>query len=155
VKPILLTGIAALLIFAVPLPAKASLGGDVSSVRTDQVHLQGTLKTTTNGIYTTQEVKTPNGVVVREFVSSAGQVFAVAWQGPTRPDLQQVLGNYFQTFKSAVQATTNKNHRIARNSFAIKQPGLVVEMGGHMRWLVGRAYIPTMVPSEVRLEEIR
>jgi hypothetical protein len=153
VKPILLTGMAVLLTFAVPLPAKASLGGDASSVRADQIHLQATLKTTTNGIYTTQEFKTPNGVVVREFVSSAGQVFAVAWQGPTRPDLHQLMGTYFETFKQAVQ-TQQKTNRV-RGPLVIKQPGLVVQLGGHMRYLVGRVYIPSMVPPQVQLEEIR
>jgi hypothetical protein len=30
-----------------------------------------------------------------------------------------------------------------------------VEMGGHMRALSGRAYVPDMLPQSVRAEEVR
>jgi hypothetical protein len=153
VKPILLAVVAALLISAVPLPAGASLGGTVASVQADQTRMHGALNAVKNDRYTVDELKAPTGVTVREYVSPAGQVFAITWQGPTRPDLQQVLGTYFQTFKAAVQAK-QKTTRI-RGPLYIDQAGLVVQMGGHMRWLVGRAYVPSMVPSNVELEEIR
>ncbi|MGB6485219.1 MAG: DUF2844 domain-containing protein [Candidatus Acidiferrales bacterium] len=152
-KLILLTVAAALMILAIPFPAKASLGGDITSVRADKARLQGTLQATKNGVYTVEEVKAPTGLLLREYVSSNGQVFAVTWQGPTRPDLQQVLGTYFTTFTQAVQAA--RGHRIGRGPLVIKRPGLVVEMAGHMRWLVGRVYVPSMVPPEVQMEEIR
>lgn len=153
-KPILLTVAAVFLISAVPFPAEASLGGTVASVQADQKTLHGTLQATTkSGAYTVQEVKSPNGVIVREYVSTAGQVFAVAWQGPIRPNMQQLLGSYFQTFKAATQVRSGG--RVLRGQVNIKQDGLVVQMGGHMRWLVGRAYVPSMVPATVQLEEIR
>ena len=153
-KPILLTIAAALLIAVVPFPAEASLGGTVASVQADQKMLHGTLQATTkNGAYSVQELKSASGVIVREYISTAGQVFAVSWQGPTRPDMQQLLGSYFQTFRSAIQA--KRSGPIIRGSVIVKQAGLVVEMGGHMRWLVGRAYVPGMVPANVQMEEIR
>lgn len=153
-KPILLTVAAVLLISVVPLRAEASLGGTAASVQTDQKMLHSTLQATTkNDAYTVQELKSTNGVTVREYVSMAGQVFAVTWHGSMQPNLQQLLGNYFQTFKSAIQA--KRSGPIAHGSIIIKQAGLVVEMGGHMRWLVGRAYVPGMVPSNVQMEEIR
>lgn len=153
-KPILLTVAAVLLVSAVSFPAEASLGGTVASVQADQKALHGTLEATTKSdAYTVQEMKSPNGVVVREYVSTAGQVFAIAWQGPMRPDMQQLLGSYFQTFRSAVQV--KRAGRVVRGPMTIKEAGLVVQMAGHMRWLVGRAYVETMVPSNVQLEEIR
>lgn len=152
-KPTLLTIMAALLTLAVPLSAQASLGGDVTSVHADQAKLQATLHTTASSAYTVEEVKAPTGVVVREYVSSAGKVFAVSWQGPTRPDLQQLLGSYFQVFQQALQ--TQKPTRLRRGPIFINQPGFVLEMGGHMRFLVGRAYVPSLVPANVQMEEIR
>jgi hypothetical protein len=152
VKPTLLVVVAALLIPAIPLPAKASLGGTVASVHTDQTMLHATLRATTESAYTVQEIKAPSGIVVREYVSTAGQVFAVTWLGPTRPNLQQVLGTYFSTFKQALQT---KSKRQARGPRIFRQGDLVVEMGGHMRALVGRAYVTSMIPPEVHLEEIR
>lgn len=148
------TALATLLMFAVPLTARASLGGKFASVQADQAHLHGTLQTTTNSTYAIHELKAPTGLVVREYIStSTGEVFAVTWQGQTKPDLQQVLGSYFQTFKDALQS--QKKSRLHRAPIFINQPGLVVQMGGHMGFIVGRAYIPSMVPGNVQLEEIR
>ena len=152
-KRTLLAFAAAIVTLAVPLSAQASLGGDAASVHADQTHFQSVLRSTVNSGYTVQELKAPTGVVVREYVSSAGKVFAVSWQGPVRPDLQQLLGSYFQTFVQAVHS--QKTNRMRRAPLIINQPGFVFEMGGHMRWIVGRAYIPSMVPANVRVEEIR
>jgi hypothetical protein len=154
VKLIQTTALAALFMLAVPLTASASLGGNFGSVQADQARLHGTLQSTANSTYTIHELKAPTGLVVREYVStSTGEVFAVTWQGPTKPDLQQVLGSYFQTFKSALQS--QKTSRLHRAPIMINQSGLVVQMGGHMRFVVGRAYVPSMVPGNVQMEEIR
>lgn len=152
-KRTLLVLAAALVTLGLPLSVQASLGGDAASVRSDQTHLQSTTRTTANSAYTVHELKAPTGVIVREYVSSAGRVFAVSWQGPVRPDLQQLLGAYFQTFVQAVHS--QKPSRLRRAPLVIRQPGFVFEMGGHMRWIVGRAYIPSMVPANVPMEDIR
>lgn len=139
---------------AVPLTARASLGGNFTSVQADQAHLHGTLQSTANSTYTIHELKAPTGLVVREYLStSTGEVFAVTWQGSTKPDMQQVLGSYFQTFKDALQS--QKTSRLHRAPIIVNRPGLVVQMGGHMGFIVGRAYVPNMVPGNVQLEEIR
>jgi hypothetical protein len=142
-----------LTILAIPFPAVASLGGDTKSVQADQARLHGTLRSTTNGTYTVNEIRAPTGVVLREYVSLAGKVFGVAWQGPSRPDLRQVLGAYFEPFMEAVQA--QKTPRVARGPLVIEQAGLVVEMGGHMRSFFGRAYIPEIMPPDVTAKEIQ
>jgi hypothetical protein len=143
----------ALAALASPRPLSASLGGDATSVEADRVKMQATVQTTSKDLYTIQEIHTSNNTVVREFVSPAGKVFAVAWQGQSRPDLPQLLGTYFDTFHQAAEA--QKAHRTQRGVLSIQQSGLVVQMGGHMRYLVGRAYVPQMVPSGVKVEEIR
>ena len=152
-KSTLLLAVATLMTLAIPLPARASLGGDIKSVQADQALMKGTLQSTKTASYTIEEVKAPTGLLVREYLSAGGQVFAITWQGSTRPNLQQILGTHFQAFEQAIQA--QKAGRIRRAPLAINEPGLVVEMGGHMRWLVGRAYVPTMIPPEVQMEEIR
>lgn len=152
-KRILFASVVILATLAIPLSAQASLGGDAASVHADQMHFQSVLRSTANSAYTVQELKAPTGVMVREYVSTAGKVFAVSWQGPVRPDLQQLLGSYFQTFIQAVHA--QKPSRMKRAPLVINQPGFVFAMGGHMRWIVGRAYDPTLVPANVQMEEIR
>jgi hypothetical protein len=122
-------------------------------VHDDQTKLQGTLKTTSSGSYEIHEIQAANGIVLREYVSPSGSVFGVAWQGRTRPDLRQVLGSYYDQFVKAVEA-----QRAQRRGFGpllIQQPGLVVEMGGHMRAMMGRAFLPQSLPAGIRPEEIR
>jgi hypothetical protein len=143
----------ALLLLLLPLPALAALGGDISSVQEDQAQMKGTLKTTQATSYTLHEIKGAAGTVVREYVSPDGEVFGVAWQGPAIPNLQQILGSYFQTFSEAAQAQRTA-HR-SRGPLNIQQPGLVVESNGHARSFSGRAYDPGKLPQGVTANEIR
>lgn len=135
---------------AFALPAAAELGGNVSSIQADQEHMKGTRHVTTNAAYSVHEIQAATGTTVREFVSPAGTVFAVAWQGPSTPDLQQLLGPYFAQYSQAIQTK-----RAGRQPVAIRQPGLVVEAGGHMRSFSGRAYLPQLMPQGVASEVIK
>jgi hypothetical protein len=138
---------------AAPFSACASLGGDLTSVRDDQAKMQGTLQTTSNGSYNVNEIQAPSGVVLREYVSLSGSVFGVAWQGRSHPDLHQVLGAYYDRYAQAVQSQRAQRH--GHGPLLIQQPGLVVQMGGHMRSLTGRAFLPQSLPAGVRPEEIQ
>jgi hypothetical protein len=138
----------------ISLPAFAGLGDDVSSVQADQVHMQGSLRTTQAQAYTVHEIQAPTGIVVREYVSpTSGKVFAVAWQGPWPPDMRQILSNYFRQYQQAAQAQATS--RAGRHPLLIQEPGLVVQAGGHMRSFAGRAYVPEMLPQGVSAEAIR
>ena len=136
-----------------PSTASATLGGDVTTVEGDRARMEATLRTTSKQLYTVHEIHAANNVIVREFVSSAGKVFGVAWEGPTRPDLRQVLGTYFDQFTKAAQE--QKAQRAGRAPLVIQEPGFVLMMGGHARAFAGRAYVPGMVPAGVQLEELR
>jgi len=138
---------------ALALPALAALGGDVASVHEDQAQMKGTLKTTEGTTYTVHEIKGAAGIVVREYVSPDDKVFGVAWQGPAMPNLQQILGSYFETFSEAAQAQ-RAAHR-ARGPLYIQQPGLVVESTGHARTFSGRAFDPGKLPQGVTVNDIR
>ncbi len=137
----------------ISLPAFAGLGEDVSSVQTDQAHLQGSLRTTQAQAYTLHEIQAPTGTMIREYVSSSGKVFAVAWQGPWPPDMRQILASYFTPYQQAVQARANLH--AGRGPLTISQPGFIVQSFGHMRSFAGRAYIPQMLPQGVSAEAIR
>jgi hypothetical protein len=142
----------ALLAIASSLPAVASLGGTPDSINTDRVQLNGALATHQLASCTVQEIKMPTGTVVREYVSSAGMVFAVAWQGPFKPNLQQLFGSYFEQYAAA--AKEQKAKYVGRRPMALKLPGLVVERSGYMRAEYGHAYIPQQVPAGVNVEEL-
>ncbi len=153
--PVIATFAAMILIFMTALPAFAGLGEDAGSVQADQARMQASLRTTQAQAYTLQEIQAPTGIVVREYVSPAsGKVFAVAWQGPWPPNMQQILASYFDQFQQAAQARAG-TARAMRRPLVINLPGLVVESGGHMRSFAGRAYIPAMLPQGVTAEAIR
>lgn len=142
-----------ILMLMTALPAFAALGEPASSVQADRAHMQGTLRTTQTQNYTVHEIHAATGTVVREYVSTSGKVFAVAWQGPWPPDMRQILGASFEQYHQAAQAQANS--RPVRRTLRIEQPGLVVHSGGHMRSFAGQAYIPEMLPQGVSAEEIR
>jgi hypothetical protein len=130
----------------------AALGGDVSSVQADVAHLQGMLHVNPAASYTVHEIQAPDGTRVREYLSPAGKVFAVAWQGPWLPDLQQLLGSYFAQYQRAAQSP---KERVARAPLSVHDANLVVEQSGHMRSFAGRAYLVDQFPKGVAPESVR
>ena len=128
----------------------AGLGGDESSVQTDQARMGASVAITRNSAYAVHELKTPGGPVVREYVSPSGTVFGVTWQGASKPDLRQLLGAHYEEVQQAVSS-----HGAHRGPIVIHEPGLVFEMGGHMRAIAGRAYLPQLLPSGVQADAIR
>jgi len=147
-----LAGIA-VLAFGLCLPAFAALGGDVSSVQTDQAYMRASIKTTAGQAYTLHEIKTPAGTIVREFVSADGKVFGVAWRGPSMPPMQQILGTFFPQFSAGVEA--RQSGHVRRGPLNIQEPGLVVQNNGHPRGFFGRAYVPGMLPQGITPDQIR
>lgn len=130
--------------------ASATLGEAAQSVRNDQVRMRGTLRSSQTQAYAVHEIQAPYGTLVREYVSpSSGKVFAITWQGPRIPDLQQLLGAYFEQYARAVQS------RRGHGPLIIEVPGLVVQSAGHQRSFTGRAYLPQEVPSGVRAHTLR
>jgi hypothetical protein len=133
-----------------PCIAQAGLGQPESTVQADAVQLKGSSKATEHAGYRVQEIQLPSGTLVREFVGSDGKVFAVAWNGPTVPNLRQTLGQYFDNFVTAAQAKHADHHHLQ-----IQQSDLVVQAGGHMRAFSGRAYLPQAVPAGVSIGDLR
>jgi hypothetical protein len=143
----------ALLMMTFPIPALAALGGDLTSVQEDQAQMKGSLKTTQAEAYTIHEIKASVGTVVKEYVSPAGKVFAITWHGQFIPNMQQLLGTYFDQYAQA--AKEQRESHPGRHPLNIQQSGLVVQSGGHMRSYTGRAYIPDMVPQGVNVDALQ
>lgn len=135
--------------------AHASLGGDSASVETDRAHMKvkhaARLTPSSTGSYTVHETTLPTGTLVRQYVSSAGVVFAVSWSGPFMPDLRQLLGPHFDTMVARQAKQNHVSHRTLRQH----ESDLVVESGGHPRSFVGRAYLPNAIPAGVGEKDIQ
>jgi uncharacterized protein DUF2844 len=134
-----------------PLPGWAVLGDSAASVLNDQARMKGTLRSVDMKTYTMHEIATPDGTTVREYVSPAGVVFGVAWEGPFPPDLQHLLGPYFEQARQAVQ----QQERHGRTPISIETADLVVHQTGHPRSFHGQAYIPQLIPQDVKSSDIR
>jgi uncharacterized protein DUF2844 len=144
----LLTGIAFVLIGTAPV--WAVLGKPAASVARDHERVGGALRTTAAAGFTVQEMEADDGIVVREYVSPQGDVFAVSWSGPARPNLSALLGDYYPQLQNASRSPVRH-----RGPFALRTAHLVVEMGGQMRALHGRAYLPDRLPATFSAAAIR
>jgi hypothetical protein len=131
-------------------PAFAALGGDLSSVQADRARLQASERTIATQEYTVHEMQTARGTLIRQFVSPAGTVFAVSWQG-SAPDLEQLLGDYFDQYVQAVQAQPSRRAR----GIHIDTGDFIFESGGHMRFVSGRAFLRSKLPSGVSSDQLR
>ena len=84
------------------------------------------LRTMANEGYIVQQIEAADGMVVREYVSSTGLVFGVAWQGPQMPDLIQLLGASFLLYEAALPAPVTDGHPwwCIRRRWSSKCPGI-------------------------------
>lgn len=130
--------------------AEAALGGDAASMQADQAEMKAGQTITAADAYQVYELQTATGMVVREYLSAAGTVFAVAWEGPMLPNLRRLLGDYFARYTEAAQSW-----RGGHGHLVIRQDDLVVESSGRMRAFFGRAYLPQRIPQGVAVSDIR
>lgn len=144
----LLTGVAFVLLGTTS--SWAVLGKPAASVVRDHEQVGGELRTTAAAGFSVQEIEAADGIVVREYVSPKGEVFAVSWSGPARPNLALLLGDYYRAFQDASRSPMRH-----RGPFAMRTDHLVVEMGGQMRARHGRAYLPDRLPAAVSAAAIR
>jgi len=142
----------ALLALGLGGPARAALGEPASSLDADRKALSAARGVTTPGDAYSVEELVSHGNVVREYVSKAGVVFALAWRGQSPPDLGPLLGGYASEYRqAAARARGRPGHRYRK----LETPRLVVESFGHMRDLGGRVYAPSLLPPGVTPDEIR
>jgi hypothetical protein len=149
-----LTGFVVFLIAACPFQASATLGSDVTTVNEDRAKMQGALMSITrNDRFEVHQLQASNGTTVREYVSSTGTVFAVSWEGQWMPDLRQVLGPYFDAYQQTVPEV--RKARRSHGPMTFRSGDLVVQIGGHPRAFVGRAYIERLMPQGMQAQTIR
>ena len=97
--------------------AQAGLGGSFASVKSDGGHMGARMASLSMRGYARHDLTRGNGGLVHEFTNASGQVFAVTWSGPGKPDLRTVLGPSF----AAYQASAGGG--IGRARHALRRPG--------------------------------
>ncbi|HBA86608.1 MAG TPA: hypothetical protein DCZ75_01075 [Geobacter sp.] len=134
-----------------PRWSEATLGEPAESIARDGEALSAVARSSTSRTgYTIAEISSAT-TCIREYVTTSGTVFAVAWNGLAHPDLSVLLGSYNQEYRDALG---RQPRRLGRRQTQVKSDRVVVETWGHMRNLQGRAYLPELVPEGVSLYDI-
>ena len=134
-------------------PAPAELGGSIASVRADGSRMRAPIVSQSMRGYARHDLTRSNGGTVREFTNAQGQVFAVTWSGPGKPDLRAVLGRYFATFQAA-GADRPYGRRMLRRPPTVDQADLQIQSAGHMGFFHGVAFIPSLAPAGVSAADL-
>ncbi|MGO9611962.1 MAG: DUF2844 domain-containing protein [Dissulfurispiraceae bacterium] len=130
----------------------ATLGESAGSIESDRKELSAVKRgVTVRNSYTIHEIYSEANTV-REYVSSSGVVFGIAWNGLVYPDITQLLGSYAGEYQKALQQTPRQK---GSRHLRVESSGVIVEQWGHMRSLQGRAYAPALIPSGVSVDEIK
>ena len=142
-----LTGCGALLL---PGISQAALGASMESIAADQAGLHASINVSVHPGYEIHELTLPSGTSVREYVTGAGIVFAVTWNGAALPDLRQILGSSFADYLGAAQSRHGGHHHLS-----LARSDLSIVSSGHMRAFTGRAVLLPLVPAGVSGNELR
>jgi hypothetical protein len=134
-------------------PALAALGGTADSVSTDTSAMRGMLRSIPEVQYDVQEIDS-SSVTVREYVTRAGQVFAVTWQGIAPPNFQQLLGTYYTRLQAGAATARAGHGPAAHRHYGINQSDFVMQSLGRMGNFHGVAYVPSLVPTGVDVGQL-
>jgi hypothetical protein len=117
----------------------------VASVADNEAHLGAarTVRKLASG--ERHELTLPSGLVVHEYVSAGGAVYAVTWSGPRMPDLRELLGPYFAQLSAG--GSKGGHHHVS-----LTGSDLVVRSAGHRGAFAGRAWVPSLVPAGVKVD---
>ncbi|MBV8620109.1 MAG: DUF2844 domain-containing protein [Curvibacter sp.] len=139
------------LLWACQFSAHAALGAAPETTASASLHLNARMATSSAAAYSLHTMTSADGTVVKEYVGTDGLVFAVSWQGPWRPNLQQLLGTSYQ----ALQDASAKVRTQGRRPILISNTDLVLRSGGHPRAFFGVAYLPSLLPDGVTAADIQ
>jgi Protein of unknown function (DUF2844). len=136
-----------------PLASYAALGGAPGTGAASQPVLRSAVSLNASeaaALYTMRASSGADGVTIHEYVLPSNVVFAVTWQGPVRPDMSALLGSYFPNFtNAAAQRARGAGPMIEHNG------DFHIESAGRAGRFFGKAYLPRLVPANVRVEQLQ
>lgn len=142
-----------MLVLMTTLPASAGLGASTDSIRDDQLSMRARITIIPVRDCTVHGLSSPLGMVIREYVSSNGTVFAISWHGPFAPDMHRVLAKRFELY--SLELKKQNTRTMGHSALDIRTPFLAMESVGHMRAYARRAYNPSLLPAGINSDEIR
>ena len=94
-----------------------------------------------------------DGSSIREYVAPSGIVFAVAWSTRLKPRLETLLGAQAPAYAAAASAAMAAPG--VRHGVSLASGDLVVQANAHLNAHVGLAWLRSLVPEGVRIDELR
>jgi hypothetical protein len=145
----------AIALLAVGSGARATLGEPVATVDTDRAQLKGDHRVVQSlaARFEVHVITLADGSSIREYVTPGGLVFAVAWSTRLKPRIESLLGaqaGRYAAAASAAMATPGVRHGVSLSS-----GDLVVQASAQIAAHVGLAYLRSLVPEGVRIDELR
>jgi len=137
-------------------PVHATLGEPAASIDADTARLgraSRVLAASPTPTVRQHVITLADGSVIREYVGANGLVFAVSWNTRFKPRLDALLGQYAPTYAAAAsQAALAPG---IRHSVAFAQGDLVVDATAHLNAHAGLAWLRSLVPAGVRIDDLR
>ena len=122
-----------------PCVSQAELGGNVASIFSEQKEFNSQLTNKQQSGFVIYTQTLPSGLILQEYISGAGNIFAVTWSGPALPNLQILLGNYFKDYLTALQES--------RRSIYLNNENIIIQSSGMMGAFQGFAYLLKQAPA--------
>ena len=135
--------------------AQAVLGEDASTIRADELRLGGVRRQATalHAQVQTREIALADGSSIRQFVAPSGTVFAVVWHTRFKPNLEPLLGVHAAGYAAAASEAMRAPG--IKRSVALQRGDLVVQSATHLNSFVGKAYLRSLIPQGVGVDELR
>lgn len=140
-----------LLMVLFPMLAMATLGESIDSAAKNLSSARVAQKVSALEKYSVHQYE-KNGNTLREYASESGLVFAVGWNGFSKPDLSALFGSYYSEYIEGLNAVP-KQYGV--KTVSMKTSKMVVRRGSRMRDQKGFAYVPSLVPEGVNIEELQ
>jgi hypothetical protein len=140
----------------------AGLAEGEETVTRDQSQLNCKLHEITDlGSYKLHILHRDDGSIINEYVG-AGKIFAVTWSGGrNHPDLSNLLGLHYKEYQAANPLVpshargTGARGRTGNGRRVVPTENIVVETGGHLGSVQGRAWVAKLIPARVNLSDIK
>lgn len=100
--------------------------------------------------YKTTETATQYGITITEYSDNNQIVFAVTWEGTTRPDMAKLLGPHFFHYQSLLAQAHSLRGGVAQES-----ADLVFFSHAAMNKFSGYAYLPLQIPTGFKTNSLK
>jgi hypothetical protein len=135
--------------------ARATLGEAAASAEADRARVGGERRVAqaTDAHLRVHVITRADGSTIKEFETPAGVVFAISWSTRLKPRLDELLGAHAADYAQATREALSTPG--VRHQLRIARGDLVVQASGRLNAHAGLAYLRSLVPAGVRVDDLR